>query len=369
LPATEVKAEEAPRAEGPQPEPKAVDNEGRGTPPNLFLKYAGIGASVAAGVVATLAVLWFATHLPAGGGANAIRDRLAAVEAQVGAKSNAPQADAQALTDLSQRLGTLEQAVAKVAATRQSDSTVTDRLTGVENSMRSLGIAVAELSKRTEDLATSESSVREAAEAARQAVLAQRERIGKLEQTAQATQEKAAQNNGADIAARRALAVFALRDAVLRNAPYATELASARNAGVEAGKLSPFERFAAAGIPTDATLAREMSALLPKLMEASGADAARSDSFIERLEANAGKLVRIHPVGEVAGDDPSAVLARLEVKAAHNDAAGIAIEIAKLPPKARDVVGAWSREFAARAAALAAVRDVARDAVAALAAR
>jgi hypothetical protein len=46
----------------------------------------------------------------------------------------------------------------------------------------------------------------------------------------------------------------------------------------------------------------------------------------------------------------------------------IASELAKLPPKAREIADAWSKKLAARDAALAAARDLARDAAAALAA-
>src|SRR5690349_11568344 len=112
LAATEVKAEQ-PAAEPPQPE--GAKHEPAATP-NLFLKCAGIGASVAAGVVATLAALWFASHLPTSGNASALRDRLTALETQVGAKSNAPQIDPQDLAKLSQRLEKLEQAVSKLPA-------------------------------------------------------------------------------------------------------------------------------------------------------------------------------------------------------------------------------------------------------------
>src|SRR5690348_14400521 len=74
LSATEVKAEHPSAAEPPKSESADVDREKVPTP-NVFPKYAGVGASVASGVVATLAVLWFASHLPTGGSASAIRDR------------------------------------------------------------------------------------------------------------------------------------------------------------------------------------------------------------------------------------------------------------------------------------------------------
>src|SRR4029079_105362 len=130
LAATEVKAEQ-PAPDPPKPENAATGRETTATP-RLFLKYAGIGTSVAAGVVATLAVLWFASHLPTGGNASALRDRVAALEAQVSAKASTPQADPQALTNLSQRLDKLEQAVGKLPAASRSDAAPDQRLTAIE---------------------------------------------------------------------------------------------------------------------------------------------------------------------------------------------------------------------------------------------
>lgn len=366
LSATEVKAEEP-----PAPEPRKPENAGSGrestSTPNVFLKYAGLGASVAAGVVATLAVLWFASHLPTGGGASALRDRLAALEAQVSAKSS-PQPDPQALAGLSQRLERLEQAVSKLLTAPQADPALDRRLGTIENSMKSLGIAITSLTKRTEDLATTSSAARDRADAVVKAAEAIQARIDALEHAAKATQERMAESGGADVAARRALAAVALRDAVVRGNPYATELAGAKAAGFDGARLGALEAFAATGVPSDTTLSREISTLLPKLTDASGADAPHSGGFMERLQANASKLVRIHPAGEATGDDTSAVLARIEVKATHNDVAGIAGELTKLPPKTRELTESWSKNLAARDAALAAARDLARDAVAALAA-
>jgi hypothetical protein len=323
---------------------------------------------VAAGVVATLAVLWFASHLPTGGSASAIRDRLAALEKQVSAKSSAPQPDVQVLADLRQRLEKIEQAVSKLPAAPQADPAFDQRLGTIENSMKSLGIAIAALTKRTEDLATASSAPREAADAAAKAIGNIQGRFDALERAAKVTQERVAQSGVADAAARRALAAFALHDAVVRGGPYTTELASAKAAGLDGARLTALEALATTGVPSDAALAREMSTLLPRLSEASGSEVAQSGGFIERLQANAGKLVRIHPVGEATGNDTSAVLARIAVEAAHNDVAGIAGELPKLPPKARELTGGWSKKLAARDAALAAARDLVHDAVAALAA-
>ena len=369
LQAKEVKAQAPPAADAPaNSEAAGSKADAASGTSGSFLKYAGIGASVSAGVVATLAVLWFASHLPTGGGGAAIRDRLAALEAQAGAKPNAPPVDPQVLAALSQRLDKLEQAVGKLAASPQTDTALDQRVTTVENAMKSLGATLPALVKRADDIASSSSAMRDRAEAVAKAVEAVQSRIDTLERSAKATQDKVAQNSGADAAARRALAAFALREAAVSGAPYSAELASAKSTGLDGAKAAALEPFAATGLPNDAALAREMSSLLPKLMAVSGAGKSQDVGFIDRLQANAGKLVRIHPVGRAEGDDVSAVLARIEANTANNNVSGIAAELMKLPANMREPAAAWSQKVAARDAALAAARDLARDAVAALAA-
>ena len=367
LPAKEIKAQAAPAGEAaPHPETELADNGATPRASSAFMKYAGIGASIAAGAAATLAVLWFVSHLPTGGNANAIRDRLTALEAQVSARTNTPQVEPQAVAGLSQRLEKLEQAIAKLPNVASADPALNQRLSGIENSMKSLGVALTALTKRTEDLAATSAAARDRADAAFKAVATVQSRVETLAQAAKATQDKVAENGGADASARRALAAFALREAVVSGVPYNAELATVKNIGLDGAKVSALEPFATAGIPTNAVLAREMSALLP-LVQAAGAATPQNTGFMERLQANAGKLVRIHPVGAPDGDDAPAVLARIGAKAAGNDVSAIAAELTKLPPKLRELTDAWSKKLAARHGALAAARDLARDAVAALA--
>jgi hypothetical protein len=102
------------------------------------------------------------------------------------------------------------------------------------------------------------------------------------------------------------------------------------------------------------------------MLEASGANALASGGFIERLQANAGKLVRIRPADAPPGDDASAVMARLEVKAARHDMTGVQVDIAKLPAKARALADAWIKRADARTAAFVAVDALVADATRAL---
>jgi hypothetical protein len=222
------------------------------------------------------------------------------------------------------------------------------------------------LNRRADDSAAAVSAIRERADAAAKSAEALQAKLDGIEQSAKVTQDKVAQNTGSDMAARRALAAVALRDAVARGAPYATELAVVKQLGIDTQSIEVLEPMAASGVPTEAALTHDLNALLPSMIAASGTDASRADGFFERLQANAGKLVRIHPVGEPAGDSASAVLARIEVEAAHNDLAGVVAELDKLPPKTRALADGWRKKLAARTAAIASSRKLAADSAAAL---
>ena len=315
------------------------------------------------GAAVVLGGLWLGGVLPPHQTSGDLAARIASLEAQV--KSTAKPDDNRPIADLAARIGKLEQAAAKPAAA-STDPALVERLAAVENAMKALGVTLTALNRRAEDSAAATSAARDRADAAAKATEALQAKLDAIEQSAKTTQAKVAQNSGADAVARRALAAAALREAAARGAPYAAELATVKQLGADTESVAALEPFAASGVPTEAKLSQELRELLPRMVKASGADASKAGGFFERLQANAGKLVRIHPVGEPAGDDPSAVLARIEVKAAHNDLAGAAAELDKLPPQTRSLADGWRKKLAARNAALAASRKLATDSAAAL---
>jgi hypothetical protein len=118
-------------------------------------------------------------------------------------------------------------------------------------------------------------------------------------------------------------------------------------------------------VPTSAALSRELSALAPTLLQAAGA-APREGGFLERLQVNAEKLVRVRPTEEVVGNDPAAIIARSEAKASRADLSGALAELAKLPPAARAPAEPWIKKAEARIAAIETSRRLAADALAGL---
>ena len=72
--------------------------------------------------------------------------------------------------------------------------------------------------------------------------------------------------------------------------------------------------------------------------------AADGNSFLGRLEANAQQLVRITPVDAPAGNDPSAVIARMNVDAERGDIAAALSDAAQLPDAAKPLAADWVKK-------------------------
>jgi hypothetical protein len=107
--------------------------------------------------------------------------------------------------------------------------------------------------------------------------------------------------------------------------------------------------------------------VLPQMQKIAAPRAQVSGSFLDRLEANAGRLVRVSPVNAPSGDLPADVLARLEVETAHNDIDAAATDIGKLPAAAQAPAKDWLARVTARQDALAAANDLAASSARALA--
>jgi hypothetical protein len=101
------------------------------------------------------------------------------------------------------------------------------------------------------------------------------------------------------------------------------------------------------------------------MVKAAGAQAP-AGSFLDRLQANAGKLVRIRPTDAPPGDDVSAVLARIEVEAARLDIDGALADLGKLDTAIRAPAREWIAKAQARQAAIAAAHQFAADSMRAL---
>jgi hypothetical protein len=347
-----------------------------------------IGASLAAGfagavfATAVLAALWFAGLLPIQLQTPTEQSvQIANMQKQIEQLQArpAPAGDKVALDTLRQRLSKLE---SDIAVLPSGDKAVAGRLVESDKTIKSLGAQIAELNKRSEDIAAKanqagasaaiaskavsdlrtsvQSATQQTSAADSTALNALKERVGALEQALRELREKAAKASD-DTDVRRALSAAVLRDAVESGAPYQAELAQAKLLGGSDEALAPLERFADSGVPTKAVLARQLGALLPKLTSATRSKET-TGSIIGRLQANASRLVRIQPVDMPPGNNPADTLARIDAAAAHADINAALAGIGKLPETARGQAAEWVTLAVARRKALAAAHDYAAKA-------
>ena len=273
------------------------------------------------------------------------------------------------LDGLAQRIAKIETALAKIPA---NDPSVSERLSAADNAMKSLGIALTALNKHGEEAVAGAADARARADAAEKSVAQLRSSLQDLSRNTSAGMspadvdalqkriaalEQTTNSNPVDIGARLAQTVTALRDAVVSGVPFVAELDAARALGVDENTLKLLTPFAANSVPTAAALGQELSTLIPAMSKAAGSQG-QGGSFLERIEANASKLVRIRPVGAPAGNEASTVIERIEVEAAHADIDAALTDLAKLDGAIRAPAQSWIDKARARQAALTAARQL-----------
>ena len=287
-----------------------------------------------------------------------------------------PAVNAAAIDDLAARLVSVESRTNKPAA---PDPAAAARADALEKSVAALRSDLAGLRAQSEKLAAAVNDVKSAPHEAAAApdLTAINERIAGLERAARAqsaeiakeTAKQTAKENGKpvdDVALRRIVAA-ALLDVLVRiGDPYPAALTAAKSLAPNPDALKPLDGFAAAGVPSAPVLSRELLALVPKLSPPAPEHSTTGTSLVDRLQAGAAKLVRIERTDAV-GNGRGAVVARVTAAALRNDFAEARRELNTLAPADRAAAQAWIDKADARDAALAASRQFATEAMAALA--
>jgi hypothetical protein len=267
---------------------------------------------------------------------------------------------------------TLETRIAQLEARPQPkpDTVLATRIDGVEKSIAALrsdlAAAKSQSDRTSVEINALKSAPRPAAAAVDLAPIT--ERLNAIERAAGDLKSSAEQQSAKpidDAPLRRTVAASLLDTSVRQNEPYAGALAAVKPLAADPAQLKPLDAFATSGVPNDATLGRELLALLPKLVPAQTEAPSSNAGFLDRLQAGAAKLVRIERT-DAAGSGNNSAIARAAAAARSNDVAAAKRELLTLAPADRVVVQPWLDKLAARDAALAASRQFAADAVAAL---
>jgi len=194
-------------------------------------------------------------------------------------------------------------------------------------------------------------------------------RIAGLESATRAQSAEAVQQNTkpADDPPLRRVVASALLDVLVRiGEPYSAALAAAKSLAPSPDALKPIDAFAAKGVPSPAALSRDLLTLVPKLSPPAPENSTTGAGIVDRLQAGAAKLVRIERT-DMVGNDRGAVVARATAAALRNELAEARRELNTLAPADRAAAQAWLDKCDARDAALAASRQFAAEAMAALA--
>lgn len=176
------------------------------------------------------------------------------------------------------------------------------------------------------------------------------ERLNAIEARVKQTAARPAAANAAEV-----VALGALQDAIAKGGSFTKELGVVRAILGEAGSsLSPLETAASSGIPTIAELRKRFAELAPKLARAPS----QEGGYFSKLLSNAGRLVEVRPVGEVAGTSAGAVVARIETRLARNDLVAALDEAAQLPASAKAQAADWTAAASRRREADTAVKNL-----------
>ena len=193
-------------------------------------------------------------------------------------------------------------------------------------------------------------------------------RLAKLEETSAVPKvetriaaERSEPVPGASSAAALTVAAQALILAMERSAPFPNELAAIEALDGGNPAIPVLKPLAAAGVPSMRALSQKFSALIPAIL--SSVSPAQPQGTFDRLAASASRLVRIRPVGDTGGDDPLAVVARIEAALGRGAAPDALSALTKLPEPARNLSQGFAADLKARADASAAAQAVLADAL------
>jgi hypothetical protein len=272
-----------------------------------------------------------------------------------------PQNEA-AITDLSNRLATLEEQVRSNAqnatnaanATQELDRRMADldrrfgereqRFTEADRRFTELDRQLAETNRRFAD------TDRRAGE--------QEQRLAALSQ--QVTENTRNAETASQIGTRVVLA-GRLNDALQSGTPYADVLDGVKKAGTDPARLAPLEPFAQQGAPTAAELAQSFEPVETAILRESRGPA---EGWTDRILRMADRVVTVRPVEGQDATGVAAPVARIRQALERGDVAAAAAAWDALPEPSRRLSDEWGRQVKAVAGAHQAVQGLSADALA-----
>ena len=188
-------------------------------------------------------------------------------------------------------------------------------------------------------------SAAQAAKDASDAIAGLKTEIGALQERVAGVEHDIQSGAGNRVAA--AIAATALKSAADRGTGFMSELEAYASVSKDDAGVAALRDYAASGVPTLAQLTERFPSVANQIVAAAsgvGPDAGIAD----RLMASARSLVKVRPVGEVEGDDPGAVAARMEVALHDGDLDRVTAEWDKLPEASKQASSGFMADLKAR---------------------
>ncbi|CAN7497139.1 COG4223 family protein [Agrobacterium tumefaciens] len=288
------------------------------TPQQADRKQAATSGLIAAGIVGGLIALaaagsmQYAGILPSSNSGRAGSDEIAALKTDItGLRqqlANAPAADTSALE---QRIATLEGAKGEAPQVDGLSEKVTALEAALQSERSAQASATAELTRRLTDAETKINEPRD------------------------------------DIEVARAIASAALKAAIDRGGPFLTELDTLSKVTPDDPAIASLQSFAATGVPSRSELMQKFPDVANAMLSAIN-QPDPNQGIMERLTESAFSLVKVRPVGNIEGETPDAMIARMENKLRNGDLQGAALEWNGLPEAAKTASADYKKSLDAR---------------------
>ncbi|RRI02605.1 phage tail protein [Mesorhizobium tamadayense] len=311
----------------------------------------GVVALAGAGLLQAVGLL----GSPASGGASldGVNGEIGSLKSEIATLKQTGDTGASAKVDgLSSALEQVKSDIAalKSSAGQSGDATVlkalNDKVGQIETAVADLqkagGVAPVDLGPLNEKLAGLDALVKSAGDATK----AEDDRIAALEQSVQQLSGKVeAQASQPKIAL--AIAASALKAALDRGAPFATELDTFAAIAPDAPELGVLRGYAEKGVPTRAAITAEADAAANAMVEAA-TPVDQNAGFFQSLVSSAESLVKVRPVGAVEGKGAPETVARMEVAVSQGDYAKALGEYDTLPDAAKSAGADFAGKLKAR---------------------
>lgn len=248
-------------------------------------------------------------------------------------------------TDLAARLTAIEGRVATLAdapPAQPVDETLAPRLAALEAALEDL---------KAQSTSTASESMVAGLRGELAAVAAN---VGQLKAAIEANTQSVADTNArlaaaenkineprSDVEMARAIAATALKAAIDRGGPFLAELDTLAGIAPDDPSIAGLKPHASTGVLSRTELVNRFPDIANAILTAVN-QPDESEGLGSRLLSSAFSVIKVRPVGNVEGDTPEAVVARMEDKLRNGDLKGALIEWDSLPEAGKAASGAYA---------------------------